>query len=54
MSEEDVFKRQKIISMIKLLERIIEFAEKYDSAREFIKQSLKRIKIRARPKVSLK
>ena len=36
LNEEDVFKRQKIISMIKLLERIIEFAEKYDSAREFI------------------
>ena len=36
LSEEDVFKRQKIVSMIKLLERIIEFAEKYDSTREFI------------------
>ena len=36
LSEEDVFKRQKIVSMIKLLERIIEFVEKYDLSREFI------------------
>lgn len=36
LNEEDIFRRDKIVTMIKLLERIIEFAEKYDSAREFI------------------
>ena len=36
LNEADVFKRKKIVSMIKLLERIIGFAEKYDPTREFI------------------
>lgn len=36
LNEEDIFGRDKIATMIKLLARIIEFAEKYDSTREFI------------------
>lgn len=36
LSEEDIFKHDKIVSMVKLLERIIEFAEKCDPTREFI------------------
>ena len=36
LSEEDLFNREKIKNMIKLLERIIAFAEKYDPKKEFI------------------
>ena len=36
LNEEDIFRRDKIATMINLLARIIEFAEKYDSTREFI------------------
>lgn len=36
LNEEDIFNRDKIVSMIKLLKRIIEFAEQYDPTREFI------------------
>ena len=47
LNEEDIFRRDKIVIMIKLLERIIKFAEKYDSTREFINEDwLKAIKKR--------
>jgi len=36
LSEEDIFNREKTAMMVKLLERIIEFAEKYDPSQEFI------------------
>lgn len=36
LDESDIFEPYKIASMIKLLGRIIEFADEYDSAREFI------------------
>lgn len=36
LSEEDLFNREKIVNMIKLLERIIVFAEQYDPKKEFI------------------
>jgi len=36
LSEEDLFNRKKIMNMIKLLERIIEFAEQYDPKKEYI------------------
>ena len=36
LTEEDIFNREKTAMMVKLLERIIEFAEKYDPAQEFI------------------
>lgn len=36
LSEEDLFNREKIVNMIKLLERIIAFAEQYDPKKEFI------------------
>lgn len=36
LSEEDVFKPDKVVNMIILLERIVEFAQKYDPQREFI------------------
>lgn len=36
LSEEDIFRRDKIVIMLKLLERIIGFAEKYDPSGEFI------------------
>ena len=36
LSEEDIFNRAKTTMMVKLLERIIEFAEKYDPSQEFI------------------
>lgn len=36
LSEEDIFNRAKTAMMVKLLERIIEFAEKYDPSQEFI------------------
>ena len=38
LNEEDIFRRDKIVTMIKLLGRIIEFAEKYDSTRNFINE----------------
>ena len=36
LSEEDIFNREKTAMMVKLLERIIKFAEKYDPSQEFI------------------
>lgn len=36
LSEEDIFKREKIANMITLLGKIIEFADKYDPTRKFI------------------
>ena len=36
LTAEDVFKPAKVVSMIILLEKIVEFAEKYDSQREII------------------
>ena len=36
LSEEDIFNRAKTAMMVKLLERIIKFAEKYDPSQEFI------------------
>ena len=36
LNEEDIFNREKTAMMVKLLERIIEFAEKYDPTQEFI------------------
>ena len=36
LTEEDIFKPDKIVNMIILLEKIVEFAEKYDSQRDFI------------------
>lgn len=36
LNEEDVFKPDKVVNMIILLERIVEFAQKYDPQREFI------------------
>ena len=36
LSEEDIFNRAKTAMMVKLLKRIIEFAEKYDPSQEFI------------------
>ena len=36
LSEEDIFNRAKTAMMVKLLERIIGFAEKYDPSQEFI------------------
>lgn len=36
LNEEDVFKPDKVANMIILLEKIVEFAQKYDSQREFI------------------
>lgn len=36
LSEEDIFNRAKTAMMVKLLERMIEFAEKYDPSQEFI------------------
>ena len=36
LSEEDVFKPDKVVNMIILLERIVEFAQKHDPQREFI------------------
>lgn len=36
LTEEDVFNPPKVVTMIILLEKIVEFAERYDSRREFI------------------
>ncbi len=36
LTEEDVFNPTKVVTMIILLEKIVEFAERYDSRREFI------------------
>lgn len=36
LTEEDVFNPSKVVTMIILLEKIVEFAERYDSRREFI------------------
>ena len=36
LTEEDVFNPPKVVTMIILLEKIVEFAEKYDSQREFM------------------
>lgn len=36
LSEEDIFNREKTAMMVKLLERIIKFTEKYDPSQEFI------------------
>ena len=36
LNEEDIFNREKTAMMVKLLERIIEFAEKYDPSQEFM------------------
>lgn len=36
LTEEDIFNQEKTAMMVKLLKRIIEFAEKYDPAQEFI------------------
>lgn len=36
LSEEDIFNQEKTAMMVKLLKRIIEFAEKYDPLQEFI------------------
>ena len=36
LTEEDIFNQEKTAMMVKLLKRIIEFAEKYDPEQEFI------------------
>lgn len=36
LTEEDIFNPSKVVTMIILLEKIVEFAERYDSQREFI------------------
>ena len=39
LNEEDIFNRNKIVNMIKLLKRIIAFAEQYDPKKEFISEN---------------
>ena len=36
LREEDIFEKEKIVSMVKILARMLEFAIKYDPEREFI------------------
>ena len=38
LEEEDIFNREKTATMVSLLEKIIEFAEKYDPTQEFISE----------------